>query len=937
MLGLRFVTIVASLIPFTPEAIVSAHLDAGLAPNPVEESQQYNSQRTGNNNDPGSKCTDVVRCSPPVPKPLFPAVGDSLLHFELLGELGSGAFSRVYLASQHDLAGRPVALKVSECEDGEPQRLARLQHANIVPIYSVHNVFQFQIVCMPFVGSHTLATVLKLQSGQPQGTGRDLVNTLRNRSTSLETARSPSVHGEARAAKTEVVPLSPNLELLNRLSHVDAVLWIAARLADGLSHAHDRGILHCDLKPQNVLISDDGQPMLLDFNVSIDARHTGARPAYIGGTIPFMAPEHLEAVVSGRLAIDVRADLYSLGVILFHMLTGHDPHDLSPSRPPDTPGYLLEVRRRPPSPPSGWNPDITPAVDSILLKLLAPNAANRYASAANLREDLERHLAHRPLLHAPNTSIIERVRKWRRRHPRSAAVVATAAVAAVFLLLPATIITVRRHEIQKAEASLKQSAALDDLRKAQILLSTQTADRSLLDEGFALGRKVLDEYQVAPDGRWKNGPLVRKLTEAQQSELRRELGELLLLLARGERLRASPGDTASFQAALQWNRMAETCFPADARPRWLSRQRAELLALSPGNAEPIPEGSGSELDAYHEGLEHASHNRYSEALTALVPFSERHHDHFMGWFVRGICHEGLGQMNEAAAAFTVCIALRPEMPWSYFNRGLVRLRQRSYEAAERDFTSALRLKPDLTWALIDRAIARDARRNWVGAEQDLTSALQQSGAPTRVYFIRSKVRRDAGDIEGADRDAAEGLKNTPADSLSWVTRGVWRQEENPKEALADFDEALKLNPRCREALQDKAVVLADLLGKPVEAARVMTQLLEIYPTYVEARAGRGVYRARAGEAQGARADADEVLRDEPSAYRSYQMAGLFAQLSRFEADTKARHEALRQLAQAFRSGFSDFALLKKDSDLDPIRDSEEFRSLVAHAEALQLR
>src|SRR5262245_48213630 len=111
--------------------------------------------------------TRVVGGSTPMPKPLFPAVGDNLLHFQLIGELGSGAFSRVFLASQRDLADRLVALKITEYTDGEPQRLARLQHANIVPIYSVHHHYQFQVVCMPYVGSHTLATLLRHNRNRP--------------------------------------------------------------------------------------------------------------------------------------------------------------------------------------------------------------------------------------------------------------------------------------------------------------------------------------------------------------------------------------------------------------------------------------------------------------------------------------------------------------------------------------------------------------------------------------------------------------------------------------------------------------------------------------------------------------------------------------------------------------------------------------------------
>src|SRR5437016_3094576 len=154
--------------------------------------------------------TRVVGSPTPMPKPLFPAVGDILLHFQLIGELGSGAFSRVFLASQRDLADRLVALKITEYTDGEPQRLARLQHANIVPIYSVHHHYQFQVVCMPYVGSHTLATVLKHQGDRLQSTGRELVDTLRNKPPSAGTTPNDPSRRSGPVVSPPVEPLSPN-------------------------------------------------------------------------------------------------------------------------------------------------------------------------------------------------------------------------------------------------------------------------------------------------------------------------------------------------------------------------------------------------------------------------------------------------------------------------------------------------------------------------------------------------------------------------------------------------------------------------------------------------------------------------------------------------------------------------------------------------------
>src|SRR4029077_10613838 len=91
-------------------------------------------------------------------------------------------------------------------------------------------------------------------------------------------------------------PSTAILEKLKTLSHVEAVLWMAARLADGLAHAHERGILHRDLKPANILLTDEGQPMLLDFNLSADTKtQASAAAASMGGTLPYMSPEHLEA------------------------------------------------------------------------------------------------------------------------------------------------------------------------------------------------------------------------------------------------------------------------------------------------------------------------------------------------------------------------------------------------------------------------------------------------------------------------------------------------------------------------------------------------------------------------------------------------------------------------------------------------------------------
>jgi serine/threonine protein kinase len=357
----------------------------------------------------------------PAAAALMPELGSEFLGFRLLAELGRGGFGRVYLAQQPGLGDRLVALKVSTDLATEARALARLQHANIMPIYSVHVATPLQALCMPFLGSTTLADVLRDLRGHDSlpTSGKGLVSTLHDRTRKVGQPATET-EGLARPPHTDNVPpcsahppraaeLEPspnqqppdNLEKLSRLTYVDAVLCLAERLADGLAHAHDHGVLHRDLKPANVLLTDEGEPMLLDFNLSA-ARTQWANPttAAVGGTLPYMAAEHLEALDGGARAVDERSDLYSLGLILYELLTSRHPFPLRRGRVSDILPAMIADRDQPPPLVRCWNPAVSPAVESIVRHLLEPKPGRRYQSARDLREDLERQLSGRPLCHA---------------------------------------------------------------------------------------------------------------------------------------------------------------------------------------------------------------------------------------------------------------------------------------------------------------------------------------------------------------------------------------------------------------------------------------------------------------------------------------------------------------------------------------------------------
>src|SRR5262249_39167490 len=157
------------------------------------------------------------------------------------------------------------------------------------------------------------------------------------------------------------------------LTYVQTVLWLAGRLIDGLAHAHERGILHRDLKPANVLLTDDGQPMLLDFNLSEDTKLAEeAALASMGGTLPYMSPEHLEAFEGGDVRLAARPHLSPSAVILSELLPGRPPFKPHPAPLDETLPHSLEDRLRPPPYVRPWNPAVSPAVESIVRHCLEP-------------------------------------------------------------------------------------------------------------------------------------------------------------------------------------------------------------------------------------------------------------------------------------------------------------------------------------------------------------------------------------------------------------------------------------------------------------------------------------------------------------------------------------------------------------------------------------
>jgi tetratricopeptide (TPR) repeat protein len=251
-----------------------------------------------------------------------------------------------------------------------------------------------------------------------------------------------------------------------------------------------------------------------------------------------------------------------------------------------------------------------------------------------------------------------------------------------------------------------------------------------------------------------------------------------------------------------------------------------------------------------------------------------------------------------------------------------------------DFDRALKLNADLTEAYVNRALAHEGMKDYAKAIADYTKALDAPTASTRVWFLRSAARDRAGDPDGAKRDFAKGLAAEPTDELSWIARGSARRESDPKGALADYEQALSVNPRSFDGLQNKAAILSDKFNKDAEALEVMEQAVKLYPESVLTRGGRGVLLARAGNRALAVADAQACLILDSGPATLYQVACIYALTSKQNAND--RLQALPLLSAALRAGFG-LEFVDHDTDLDPLRRLPEFQQLVAAARALHVQ
>jgi serine/threonine protein kinase/cytochrome c-type biogenesis protein CcmH/NrfG len=417
----------------------------------------------------------------------------SLGDFRLVREVGRGGMGVVYEAEQISL-NRRVALKVLPFAStldakqlqrfkNEAQAAASLHHTNIVPVFATGCERGVHYYAMQFIEGQSLAEVtadFRLQNADLK--------------TKKEAATQPAITGDSNLQSTICNLKSSTLPSTQGRAFYHAVARLGIQAAEALDYSHELGIIHRDIKPANMLVDGRGKLWITDFGLAHCQSQAGlTMTGDLVGTLRYMSPEQ---ALAKRVLVDHRTDIYSLGATLYELLTGTPVFNGA-----DRQELLRQIAFEEPEPLRRHKPAIPVELETIVLKALEKNPADRYPTAKELAEDLERFTRDEPI-RARRPSLRRLVRGWCRRH-RTLVAASLAIVLTAVLLAGAAL---WRYELQSAGTA---RAVNDDVDETVRLLG---------QERWADAHKVLERARARLEG---SGPApLRQEVEKRQRELK---------------------------------------------------------------------------------------------------------------------------------------------------------------------------------------------------------------------------------------------------------------------------------------------------------------------------------------------------------------------------------------------------------------------------------
>jgi serine/threonine protein kinase/Flp pilus assembly protein TadD len=868
--------------------------------------------------------------------PLTGVLGD----FRIVGEIGRGAMGVVYEAEQISL-GRRVALKVLPfVATLDPRHLARfhnearaaagLRHNNIVPVFCVGCERGVHFYAMQFVDGRSLAAVLaelrRAARRQPAGAAEDGAE----QPTTLYAAATAALA----ALSTEGV--SRDREYYRRVAQ------LGVQAAEALEYAHEMGIVHRDVKPGNLLLDDRGSVWVTDFGLA-HLQHGEGSLTLTGdlvGTLRYMSPEQ---AAGKRVGIDHRTDVYSLGATLYELLTlrpaftGTDRQEL-----------LRQVALEEPAAPRKLDRSIPAELETIVLKALEKNPADRYATAQELADDLRRWLDDRPI-QARRPTLVQRLRKWARRHRT------VVWAAAVVLMLAAAMLAgsigwqaydwQARRELtaQAVEQALDESASwqrqrrlpegLSAARRADGLVRGGTSDESLrkrvearladlelletlenvpLKEAIAVGSVAFDFGRVdrtygsvfGAAGLDVEGLPAKEVAERLlRTTVAAELASILDWWAHARRENRGPGDT-TWQHLLAVAREVEPeGAAARVRDALRSRKRQALVdaAASEGAGDLLP----LTLHALAVALREVQAFGPAEAL--LWEAQRRHPDDFgmnimLGWVLE---HKQPPEPATATRFFQAAAALRPQSIFARLNLGIVLRDAGDLDGAIRECLAVIQLDPKFAPAHSNLAVALTEKGDLNQAISECQAAIKLDPKFAPAHYNLGNALSRKGNEDGAIRAFRQALKLDPKLPLAHHALGTLLYGKRDLDgAIGELCQAIKLKNNFPDAHTTLGIALHDK-GDRKGAIREMHEALRFKKDHLDAHVNLGLYFMEQGRWSKAIAAYQAALRiknDLPQVHCNLAIA--LMERGRFDeaiAECRAALHLKKDYAEAYNS------------------------------------
>jgi tetratricopeptide (TPR) repeat protein/predicted Ser/Thr protein kinase len=747
--------------------------------------------------------------------------GERYAYRRVLGEGGQG----VVIAAFDETLEREVAIKVLKKRDhpAHIQALARearigaqLEHPNILPTYDLGaDEVDSPILVMRKIEGRSLEELLKdLSREGPEGIRR------------------------------------ARLRLLN--------IFIAALHAVEFAHAH--GVIHLDLKPANVSLGSHGEIYVIDWGF---ARRKEENIKRSGGTVHYVAPERLD----GK-NYDERADIFSLGVMLYRLLTGRHPRNVGGMPFAE---YREKWREYPLIPASARAQELAPELAAIAHKAMADEPTERYAATREMITDLEHFMEMLPVS-AYRESLWERAKRQVKKHRRfcaAAAAIILSALITAYALYAKHAAEQQRRQTENEKIALENAERVAAAERAEAARRRYEA-RAVLSRADDLALKSRQAVENAPTAEAKNEILAAALALFEKAEaIDPTYAEIYDHRAAAQKLafnwtaalrdyeKAYQRDPSYLLALYEAGMLLADVFqqPDAAREKFslmktvspddeyaeLGQAHVDLgeadrlLKLAPTHADyarrkelaaALYDAVLTRLDTieklnpalsdlwYLRGLIYQKHPTAASSELAKAAY-----DHYLAarrdspsaFHNRGDARKNLGDIDGALADYTAALSINPEFIWSLRNRGYLLYKEKNdVAAALADINRAIAIAPQVAWSYVDRAAVYEGVGNFGAAERDYAQALALERQNPRILYRLGVLKFYQYEFADAEKyfASAIALDADKENSTAHYRRGLSRlAEQKYTDAIGDFETTIDL----RRRLQPDGVIYPALM------------------------------------------------------------------------------------------------------------------------------